>query len=257
MITVSIVSHGQAYMLDHLLESLIDFPEVDKIIVTLNIPEILRCSESSKLVIVENTSPKGFGANHNAAFRHSTDYFCVLNPDIEIRHNPFPKLMEILEKPDIGIVAPLVVSDSGEIEDSGREFFSPYSLLKRQIVKLLKGKKSLGLEDISTDPDWVAGMFMVFRNNVFEEVEGFDNGFHLYCEDVDICARTCLHGYHIRLCKEVAVVHRAQRKSHSSLKYFFWHCSSLVRLFIKYGNGYPSNLMQIRRQNFRGWPWKD
>ena len=252
MITVSIVSHGQADMLDHLLESVTNFPEVDKIIVTLNIPETLHFSESPKLVIVENTSPKSFGANHNAAFRHSTDYFCVLNPDIEIRHNPFPKLIEILEKPDIGIVAPLVVSDSGEIEDSGREFFTPYSLLKRQILKLLKLKKSLDLEDVSTNPDWVAGMFMVFRNNVFEELEGFDKDFRLYCEDVDICARICLLGYNTRLCKDVKVIHRAQRKSHSNLKYFFWHCSSLLRLFTKYRNGYPSNLMQISRQNFRG-----
>lgn len=71
-------------MVDRLLEKLLEFPEVSRIIVTQNIPESSNYPANSRISVVENVLPKGFGANHNAAFQMCREgFFCVLNPDIE------------------------------------------------------------------------------------------------------------------------------------------------------------------------------
>ena len=62
------------------------------LLLTLNLPETLPFGPADfpfPVRIVENERPKGFGANHNAAFRYGEAegefrYFCVLNPDIRL-----------------------------------------------------------------------------------------------------------------------------------------------------------------------------
>ena len=76
-------------------------PELS-VVLTLNVPENLPTLPADLPVsVIRNEAPKGFGANHNAAFRASTgEYFCVLNPDVRLAENPFPHLLALLEGPD-------------------------------------------------------------------------------------------------------------------------------------------------------------
>lgn len=60
---------------------------------TVNIPELVPAGVEHQVMLIRNLQPKGFGENHNAAFKHcGTAFFCVLNPDIELIGNPFPAL---------------------------------------------------------------------------------------------------------------------------------------------------------------------
>jgi hypothetical protein len=81
-------------------------------------------------------------------------------------------------------------------------------------------------------PDWVGGMAMLFPRAVFERLGGFDSRYFMYYEDVDICARTWLLGYHVIQCPMAKVVHDAQRSSHRSFKYLRWHLTSMCRFFL-------------------------
>ena len=174
--------------------------------------------------LIDNPSPKGFGANHNAAFKIATgDYFCVLNPDIRLKENPFPALIALAEQTAVGVVAPRIVNTSGLREDSARRFPTPRELLR----KALGGKS----EVVTDAPDWVAGMFMLFPAPVFRAMGGFDKRFFLYYEDVDLCARLALAGYKRLVCPDVAVVHDARRSSHRRLRYAAMHMRSILRFF--------------------------
>jgi hypothetical protein len=62
-------------------------------------------------------------------------------------------------------------------------------------------------------------------------VGGFDEGFFMYCEDFDICARLRLAGWPLAFMPQVQVVHAAQQLSHRSLRHFRWHISSLARMW--------------------------
>jgi glycosyltransferase involved in cell wall biosynthesis/GT2 family glycosyltransferase len=233
-ITVSIVSHRNGPLLRPLLTQLLACPEVSAMFVTRNVPENLDLPADGRIHITDNAAPAGFGANHNAAFRRcQTPMFCVVNPDIDLPSNPFPTLLQCLQQSDAALAAPLVVTPAGLTEDNLRYFPTPLSLL----AKALGGQD--GRYEIATDqrmvsPDWVAGMFMLFQSCAFRRIGGFDEGFFLYYEDVDICARLRHCGEAIVACPTVRVVHTAQRTSRYNPRYALWHISSMVRYFVKH-----------------------
>ena len=228
-ITVSLVSHGQGSMVETLVAQLRRLPDI-RIILTLNIPESLGIHEDERVRIVRNPSPKGFGDNHNAAFQLAEgQWFCVMNPDIRLIGNPFPDLLGCLADPGVGVAAPLVLGVQGDIEDSARCFPSPLRIL----CKAWGGCRGsdYAMTDRPVYPDWVGGMFMLFRASVFEKAGGFDERFFLYYEDVDLCARLRLLGHEVILCPSAKVVHHARRSSHRNLRYLRWHLGSMLRFF--------------------------
>jgi N-acetylglucosaminyl-diphospho-decaprenol L-rhamnosyltransferase len=80
----------------------------------------------------------------------------------------------------------------------------------------------------------VAGMFLLFRAEAFRDVGGFDAKFHLYYEDVDICARLWKSGWKVMCDPGVTVVHEAQRASRHNFRYMRWHAASMARYFGKH-----------------------
>lgn len=59
------------------------------------------------------------------------------------------------------------------------------------------------------EPDWVGGMFMVFRRDIYALLGGFDQKFFLYYEDVDLCARIRLLGLRVVMIPSVRATHLA------------------------------------------------
>lgn len=49
-----------------------------------------------------------------------TEYFAALNPDLQLRTNPFPELWAGLAAGRIGVCAPEAWSPCGEVKDSAR-----------------------------------------------------------------------------------------------------------------------------------------
>lgn len=233
-ITISIVSHNQISLVEKLLNDIEKYcQEQIEVILTLNLPETINLDIkklSFPLTIIANDRPKGFGANHNAAFQKSHGkYYCILNPDIRFIDDPFPELLACYENNVVGVAAPIVVNSEGQIEDNARAFPTPFAIIKKAIF-YKKGEHIKKSDTIK--PDWLAGMFMLFDSSVFDSINGFDERYFLYYEDVDLCARLSLAGYDIRQCPETRVVHDAQRESHRKLKYFLWHLSSMARFFM-------------------------
>ena len=61
---------------------------------------------------------------------------------------------------------------------------------------------------------------MVMHKDIFNEINGFDESFFLYLEDVDICKRIANCGYRICVDSSNKVMHDAQRDSHKNLNLF-------------------------------------
>lgn len=232
MISISIVSHGHGPLARRLVSDLERLRAGDvEVILTENVPETATVDWSSvsvPLTVVRNKEPRGFGANHNTACHHASgDFYCVLNPDVRLTSDPFPELVRELSASRAGAVAPLIVDSGGTIQDSARRFPTVASLLRRALPSPLPLDYPIGDEPFS--PDWVAGMFMLFRSEVFRDIGGFDERYFLYYEDVDLCARLRLRGYDIRLTPRARAVHDAQRDSHRKLAYFARHLRSALR----------------------------
>lgn len=235
-ITVSIVSHGQSELVSSLLEDLCRCVSVAEVLVTENISsgEIV-CPESlrSRLRLIRNVRPKGFASNHNQAFRQcETSLFAVLNPDIRLVSDPFPVLTQALVESGAGLIAPAVRNPQGEMEDSARYFPTPMRLFAK-LLRLGDGRVPFNGQ-APRAVDWTAGMFMLFKAEAFRHIGGFDEGFFLYYEDVDICARLWKAGHGVLLHPAVSVIHAAQRTSRRRPRYMAWHLSSMARYFCKH-----------------------
>lgn len=235
-ISLSIVSHGQARLVAMLLSDIAAHCAMPlEVILTLNFAEPLpfdAAAFSFPVKVIRNERRKGFGANHNAAFGHAAaEYFCVLNPDIRIEADPFPDLIDVLKEQSVGVVAPLIVNPAGKIEDSARRFPSPLSIARKALFPATVAEYDIGREPLY--PDWVAGMFMVFRTTVFRESGGFDERYFLYYEDVDLCWRLLNRKLRVAMLPTVRAIHNARRSSHRSLRYMSWHWRSMLRFFMK------------------------
>lgn len=228
-VVVSIVSHRHGPMVGRLVSRLRQCSGIARIIVTQNVQCRCDLGADDTVLICVNDKPKGFAANHNAAFRHCREeYFCVLNPDIELGEDPFPALVECAGKSGAAIAAPLILSPSGEVEDSARYFPTAKSLAMKALG-VADGRYPLPSDMGIFSPDWVAGMFMLFRSSDFARLGGFDERYYLYYEDVDICRRARVIGMKIVVCPEATAVHDARRASRRSIRHMRWHLMSMAR----------------------------
>lgn len=239
MVAVSIVSHAHGAMVARLVSQLLEFPEISKIIVTKNIAEMLILPASAIIHIIENKSPKGFGENHNFAFtKISEKYFCPLNPDIKFISNPFPGLIEDIKLNNVQLVAPLVLNEDGDVEDSVRYFPTPSSIIKKLVFKN-QGHYRFSQNENIFSPEWVAGMFMFFRSSSYKKLNGFDEKYFLYYEDVDICIRLWRNGMVLIVDPSICVIHDARRASRTNLLHMKIHLKSMLLYFFRYFRRLP------------------
>lgn len=239
--SISVVSHGHANFIESLLNDIQRLQRDDlEVIITWNlVSETISLAEKfSNLQIreIRNPLPAGFGQNHNRAFTGSVGrYFVVLNPDISLERDPFEPILKFLQRCDRCICAPMILGPDSRIEDSARHFPSPFTLAGKLLAKILRrdtyAEKVPDLGNLLS-PDWIAGMFMVMPRQIFHELGGFNEKYHLYYEDVDLCARARLSGLGIYVVKKAVAIHHAQRSSHKQFRFLRWHLQSALRFFL-------------------------
>lgn len=204
-----------------------------QVMVTLNTPESVSLPSDSRVQVIRNQTPLGFGANHNQAFTMATSpYFCVLNPDISFIANPFPKLLGSFSTNDIGLVAPMVKNTDDGIEDSVRHFPTPFKILARRLFGY-KDAYVFSEGDANFTAEWVGGMNMLFRSSAYSQIAGFDERYFMYVEDVDVCTRLWKAGLKVMVCPSAVVIHEARRASRHSWAHLRWHIASLLRYFMR------------------------
>lgn len=239
--SISVVSHGHADFIESLLKDILRLQREDlEVIITWNLTsESISFAEKFpglQIREIRNRLPAGFGQNHNRAFASSIGKnFVVLNPDISLERDPFEPILKILQQCDHCICAPTILGPDSTIEDSARHFPSPLSLAAKLVAKILR--RDMHVEKIPDlgsllAPDWIAGMFMAMPRQIFQGLGGFNEKYHLYYEDVDLCARARLSGIDIYVIKEAVAIHHAQRSSHREFRFLKWHLQSALRFFL-------------------------
>jgi len=232
-IIFSVVSHKQGDLVRNLFD---DFDRLNftfQVILTLNLPEDVDyiANRNFPIKIVTNKSVKGFGENHNHAFKLlACDFFIVINPDIRITKFDIQDLLSPFGDERIGVCGPQVLSLNGAVEDSARKSLTPARLFKRIITFSPQFDYQY---DVPFFPDWIAGMFMIFRYGAFKEVDGFNSkDYFMYCEDMDICRSLWRRNWAVFYNPSISVLHNARRDSRRNLRYLLWHISSIVKYFL-------------------------
>ena len=133
-ISVSVVSHAQIQLIECMLHDINQHCRASliELILTLNLDEVLPFAADNfvfPIKVIRNPIPMGFATNHNQAFTYAEGrFFCVINPDVRLNGDPFKALLACLQDSTVGVAAPLILSMSGEIEDSARRFPTPLKI---------------------------------------------------------------------------------------------------------------------------------
>ncbi len=249
--SISVVTHGhgtQVLELLRLLSRSDAVVSIRRVWVTVNVPEalILDALKSDglderdgryllgelRVHVVANEQPLGFGANHNQAFRREqaqanpADFFVVMNPDVSWDAPPWAALLAAAMQPQAGCAYPVQMAPQGEVQDFRRALPSPLALWHRHARK---DSRRVAEEEAT---DWINAAMLLFPAKIYAEIGGFDDRYHMYCEDVDICLRLQLAGYRLVAAPNARVTHVARRASRNDVRHFAWHVRSLFRLWL-------------------------
>ena len=158
--------------------------------------------------LLRNRQNVGFAhaCNQGAAATHAS-WIVFLNPDCFPAPGDIQRLIQCAESVStIGVLGAQLVNADGSLQAaSSRDAPTPGRLLRRP--GSLSASKIEMLSPGVQRVDAVSGALMLIRRRVFEQLGGFDHGYRLHCEDLDLCRRIQLAGYQVAFASEVAVTH--------------------------------------------------
>jgi GT2 family glycosyltransferase len=185
------------------------------------VPQALaRAYENDQRVrVVYNHANLGFGPAVNVAARAAHgDALLILNPDCMLEPDTLARLLDVLRAhPDVGLVGTVVCDVDGTPDPASRR----RDPLLRRSLNQLSGRAGREREDArfagvnvpGTIPDAVievdniSGALMLLPRAAFDHLQGFDEGYFLHCEDLDLCRRARDAGYKVLLAGNVRVQH--------------------------------------------------
>ncbi|EBA4721521.1 glycosyltransferase family 2 protein, partial [Salmonella enterica] len=80
---------------------------------------------------------------------------------------------------------------------------------------------------------------LIFKAEFFSKLNGFNEKYFMYCEDIDICWRANkIYNTSVLYLPQYVGVHLAQFNNRKILsRHFLWHIKSII-LFLMYKNGF-------------------
>nr|WP_284705999.1 glycosyltransferase [Periweissella ghanensis] len=217
----------------------IDNGSIDATVLEVN--ELIGNNDRIKLLKSANL---GFGHGHNLVLGLlESDYHFIVNPDIILPNEKdnLNNMLDFLEKnKDVGLLTPQIRNQDGSVQlllrneptvfDASIRFMGKNLFKKRQnkFINLESGYNKIMETQNAT------GCFMVFRSNVFQQINGFDPRYFMYYEDSDITKKT----------KKVAktiffpfsyVTHQWQRDNKKKIKFVYINIMSLIKFMNKWG----------------------
>jgi GT2 family glycosyltransferase len=242
-----VVTHGPDPAIDRCLAAL--DPQVDELVVVANPP-----APQVDARMIVNERALGFAANANRGVAETTaPLVIVANPDTEAR----PDAVELLRRfaeihPRAGVVGPQLLFPDGRWQPSRRRFptisgtIVRRTPLRRILSPQTRQIEHYQLEDRPTEPapaDWMLGAFLLLRRDMLDELGGFDEGFRLYGEDIDLCYRAARAGWERWFVPQAVVrhAHAAVTDRRLFTRQTLWHWRSIARFVRKH----PERLRNI------------
>ena len=206
-----------------------------------------------ELIVIDNKKKNfGFAGGVNKGARNvKTKWMLVLNDDVEFSKNKkqdtIQRLMNFAEEKKLDAVTPVLRNPDGGIENLG------YNLLPIGKIVLVKEFSIFNFQ--FSKIDGITAACLLIKTSVFKKLEGFDDSFFAYLEDVDFFLRFKKAGYKMGIADvEVLHNHMITAKTMGNFKarqdMFNWW-----RLYFKHPNKFELNLAFIieRLRNFSGF----
>ena len=192
-----------------------------------------------RLRVIYNRANLGFGAAVNIGARAAHgESLLILNPDCVLGAGDLEKLLSHLEdevKP--GLVGAVVCDAAGRPDPASWR----HDPLFGRALKTLFGAGRGGVAVNGPIPgqavaaEAVSGAVMLLPRLLFQRLGGFDEGYFLHCEDLDLCRRVRDEGYPVRLAGDVRVLHgKGGSSRHRPVFVSRWKHRGMWRWFRKF-----------------------
>jgi len=148
------------------------------------------------IILINNLINKGFANASNlaikTAIRDGYEKFILFSQDVIIENHGCEHLVtELIEKDQI-CFPKMMNRTTNEVFSMGG------------YVKKFSGKIYLENKNDSNNLDWADGSCLAFTKNVFESVNGFNENYFMYFEDVDFCYKAKKAGFNLKFCPVIA-----------------------------------------------------
>ena len=245
-ITASIVIYKENLkVLENAIDSFLGSPLSKKLYIIDNSPsnEFKNKIQNDSVEYIYSNKNVGFGKGHNSIFHKLTSenkYHLILNPDVRFHPEILEKLVLKMESNEsFSMIAPRVLNSNNELLYTARRYPSLFELIFRflGIFKkfTIRGEYKNQNHKKSFSPDFVQGSFMLFKTEDLLRLEGFDERYFMYMEDVDICRKIDLSGKRKLYFPATEIIHTHRKGSSKEFRLFFIHISSIIKYFIKWG----------------------
>lgn len=180
--------------------------------------------------IIEAGGNRGFAAGCNLGLRAADGRAVLfLNPDTEPVDDALPRLLATLEAdPTLGLVGPALRYPDGTPQSSRRRFPTPLTpFLESTLIQRYWSRNRVldhyylvdRPDDVRQDVDWLSGACLLARWEALAAIGGFDEGFFMYSEELDLCARLRAAGWRIAYEPAATVIHHEGASSAQAVPY--------------------------------------
>jgi len=169
--------------------------------------------------LIENAENVGFARANNIAFRQTgAPMLFLLNSDTEVKEGAIDRLIETLKSSEkAGGCGPKLLNTDGSLQHSVyRNPPTAWEILVtglRLYYLLPRGIRG----DLLLGPYWdhasrrkarmLSGAAILLRKEVIDSVGGFDEEFHFYGEDIELCLRIVNSGWELWFEPDAQIVH--------------------------------------------------
>lgn len=196
----------------------------------------------------------GFSTNCNiGAIAASGRRILFLNPDARLTPGAVEELLDFVDQhSEVGAVGPQLVFPDGSMQASARRFPTVGATVVRRtpLRWVLRHssveRRHLMLDETpddgsSTAVDWILGAAFMMRSSTFFGMGGMDDGYRLYCEDIDLCRRLHDEGYQVALLPSAVVAHDLSELTRKRFltRATIWHIRSMIRFLRIHGVNRP------------------
>lgn len=161
-----------------------------------------------QVVLLDMNNNLGFGKANNTGVNQSKgENILLLNNDTILLDNLGEVIKEI-EKEEIGIIGVKMLNGYKTYTPSVGKFPKPLDLI--QLSNLNESRKEFingSFMSKSYEVDWVSGSFMLMKRKDWDKINGFDEDYFMYVEDVDLCKRMHNLGKKIVFITNISYIH--------------------------------------------------
>lgn len=205
--------------------------------------------------LIVNDRPAGFSTNANRGIQAThTPFVAIVNPDAVASPDALRILLDHMRAhPRCGIAGPQLIYPDGRWQSSRRRFPTVWgTMVRRTPLRLMLKPERFSrshylLDERPTEPleaDWMLGGFLLLRRGMLDQLRGFDEGFRLYCEDIDLCYRAMKARWERWYVPAASVTHRLEDVTARRFltRRTIWHWRGMFRFVRKH----PERLRALR-----------